>query len=132
MKNKKLLAILSIILIALLLYLGYNTFFAPKGIEGSKEVTLQIVVETENIDETFTYNTDHEFLYELMREKEEELGASFEETSLGFMLTGLMNYTVDSESEYFHILVNDEDAMTGIQEIPLNDQDIYKFELRNW
>jgi cell division protein FtsB len=133
MKSKKLLVILSILLIAMLSYLGYNTFFAPQSIEGSKDVTLQIVIDTQDIEETISYNTEHEFLYDLMREKEEELGASFEDSSLGFMLTGLMNYTVNSDkNEYFHILVNDEDAMNGIQEIPLNDQDYYRFELRKW
>lgn len=131
--NKKLLTILSIVLIAVVLYLGYNTFLAPKGIEGEKEITMKIIVEQENINESFTYDTDLEFLYELMKEKEEEIGASFEESDLGIMLTGLMNYTADpSNNEYFHIIINEEDAVTGVQEIPLNDQDLYTFELRKW
>lgn len=132
-KNKKLFTILSIVLIAIVLYLGYNTFLAPKGSKGEKEITMEIIVEEKNIDETFTYNTDYEFLYELMKENEKEIGATFEDSSLGAMLTGLMNYTADSDkNEYFHVLVNNEDAMTGVQEIPLNDQDHYKFELRKW
>lgn len=131
--NKKLLTILSIVLIAIVLFLGYKTFLAPKGVEGEKEVIMEIIAEQENIHENFTYHTDYEFLYELMKEKEKEIGAGFEDSSLGIMLTGLMNYSANADNnEYFHILVNGEDAMTGIQEIPLNNQDHYIFELRKW
>jgi hypothetical protein len=53
--NKKIIAVDNIGCIRYLplLYAGYQAFLAPKGTEGSKEVTIQVVVEKENIDETF-------------------------------------------------------------------------------
>lgn len=131
--KKKSIVILSVLVVALLLFTGYNTFFSPKAVEGAKEVKVHIVIEKEDVDKEFTYNTDDEFLVELMEEKQEELGASFEESEFGKMVIGMMNYTADpDEQEFFHIGVNGEDAMTGVDEIPLEDDDVYKFELSNY
>lgn len=130
--NKKITAIVIVLVVALLGFLGYRAFISPKGVEGGKEVTINIIVEKEGIDETFKYNTDHEFLIELLEEKQEELDISFEEFDLGKMVTGMMGYEVDPTSEYFHIYINGEDAMTGVGEIPLNNEDIYTFELKNF
>ena len=52
---------------------------------------------------------------------------------LGSMITGMMNYTADeNKNEYFHIYVNELDATSGPDEIPLNNNDHYKFELKKW
>lgn len=130
--NKKIILIASILVVAALLFIGYNTFLAPKGVEGSKEITIQIVAQEHNIDEVYTYKTEHEFLYDLMLEKQEELGASFEEYDFGIMVSGMGNYVAKSDSEYFHITINGEDAVSGPKEIPINDQDTYKFELKSF
>ena len=130
--NKKTKIIISVLVLTLLLFVGYQTFFAPKGTEGSKAVTIHIINEKENVDESFKYKTDHEFLLPLLQEHEEELGASFEKFDFGTMVTGMMGYTADEKTEYFHLTVNDEDAMTGPAEIPLKDEETYTFELRNY
>lgn len=131
--NKKSVVILSVLLAALLLFGGYKLLLGPKGVEGSKEVTIRVINKDQNIDETFSYKTDHEFLLELLQEKEEEIGASFEKSDFGTMVVGMKGYKADADKkEYFHILVNDADAMTGAGEIPLNDKDVYTFELRTW
>ena len=119
--------------ITLLLFAGYKTFLSPKGIEGTKEVTIHIVNENEDVDKTFTYSTEHEFLLELLEEKQEELGATFETSELGTMVIGMMNYEANPDRrEFFYITINGEEAMTGVGEIPLNDKDVYKFELINY
>ena len=131
--NKKAIVIISILVITLLLFASYKTFLGPKGIEGAKEVTVHIVNENEDVDKTFKYNTDHEFLLELLEEKQEELGATFETSDLGTMVIGMMNYISDpNKQEFFYITINGEEAMTGVGEIPLNDKDTYKFELINY
>ncbi len=131
--NKKVVAIVGILLVAAVVYWGYSAFIAPKGEAGKKHVTIQVVIEKQNIDETFEYTTEHEFLYDLLKEKEKELGASFKTFDFGAMVTGMMNYTAnEAENEYFHITVNGQDATTGPQEIPLKDGDVYKFELKTW
>lgn len=130
--SKKIIAIISVLVLAALAFAGYKAFLSPKGVEGAKEVTINIVIEKEGIDKTFTYNTNHEFLIQLLEENKEELGITFEEFDFGKMITGMMGYTADPTSEYFHICVNGEDATTGVAEIPLNDQDSYTFELKNF
>lgn len=130
--NKKTKIIISILVLTLLLFVGYQTVFSPKGVEGSKEVTIHIINEKEDVDKSFEYKTDDEFLLALLEENKEELGASFETFDFGTMVTGMMGYTADEKTEYFHVTINDEDAMTGPSEIPLNDKETYTFELINY
>ncbi|HHU48647.1 MAG: DUF4430 domain-containing protein [Caldicoprobacterales bacterium] len=127
--NKKIILIISVILIFGLLYAGYQAFLAPKGTEGSKEVTIQVVVEKEDIDETFTFKTDHEFLTDLIKEQQDKLGASYESTNIGTMITGLTEYKADPNSEYFMFEVNGEVSMVGTDDTPIQDGDTYKFTL---
>ena len=131
--KKKIIAILAVVIAFVLLYAGYQTFLAPKGTEGSKEVTIQIVAEKEEIEETFTFKTDHEFLTDLIKEKQEELGAIMESSDFGTMIKGMMDYTADeSNNEFFLIQVNGEDAMVGTDDIPIQDGDSYNFILSTW
>lgn len=131
--KKKSKIIISILIIAILLFLSYQMFLSPKGEEGQKEVTIHIINEDQNVDEKFTYNTEEEFLIGLLEEKEEELGITFERSDMGTMVTGIMNYEADPDKkEFFLISVNGQDSMKGIDEIPLIDKDVYKFELTNY
>lgn len=130
--NKKFTLIISILLLTLVAFVGYRVFLSPQGVEGDKEVTIHIINEKEDVDETFTYNTDYEFLLELLEENQEELGVTFEEYDFGTMITGMMNYEADADIEYFHTYINEDDAMTGPGEIPLNNQDKYTFELTDY
>ncbi|NLM96367.1 MAG: DUF4430 domain-containing protein [Halanaerobiaceae bacterium] len=131
-KNKVFIAVAVLVLAALAMYL-YNEFLAPEGVAGTKSVSIEILINEKNIAETFNYKTEHEFLYELMKENEEELGASFREYDFGVMLVGLMDYMADeSRNEFFHISINGEDAMEGLQQIVINDGDRYTFELKKW
>jgi len=125
--------IILLLVIATLISLGYRAFISPKGVEGSKEVTIQVIVEKEGVNESFSFETDTEFLFQLLEEKQAELGFTYEESDYGPMITGMMNYVADgSQNEYFHIYTNGIDATTGAAEIPLNDGDNYKFELKKW
>jgi HD superfamily phosphodiesterase len=131
--KKKIIAILAVVIAFVVLYAGYQTFLAPKGTEGSKEVTIQIIIEKEEIDKTFTYKTDHEFLTDLLKEKQEELGAIMDSSDYGTMITGMMNYMADvSENEFFLIQINGEDAMVGTDDTPIQDGDSYNFILSTW
>lgn len=132
MRTKGLLIVLVVVLAGLGLFV-YNTYLGPKSVAGEKAVSVQVIIEGQNIEKTFDYNTDYGFLYDLIKENEEELGASFKGTDFGAMLVGLMDYKADeSSNEYFHISINGEDATEGPQGIVLNDGDIYKIELTTW
>ena len=130
--RKRITLIISILIVTLLLS-ACNMVSGPKGVEGEKEVTINIVNKNKDVDEKFTYTTDHQFLLELLEEKEEELGVTFESSDMGKMVVGMMDYVADpNNQEFFLIVVNNEDAMIGVGEIPLKDRDVYKFELTNY
>lgn len=131
--KKKILPLLLIVAFALVLTVGYQFFFAPKTTEGSKEVTVQVIAEEAGIDKSFTFKTDTELLFDLLKENEEELQLVYEEYDFGPMVTGFLGYQADAaKQEYYHSLVNGADAATGPIEIPVTDGDIYVFEIRSW
>lgn len=49
--KKKCIVIILILVVALLLLAGHKTFLGPKGVEGAKEVTKEVINEEEGIDE---------------------------------------------------------------------------------
>lgn len=126
--NKKITAVLVVLLLAVGGFAIYN-LLSPKGEEGSKEVTINILVESENIDFSETFKSDELYLEGLLNEYSDELQVITEETQYGPMLMGLKGYTADISKEFFSIKINGEDAMVGIKEIPVNDQDEYTFEV---
>jgi len=126
--NKKLLAVLVVILLAVG-GLGLSRILAPKGEEGTKEVTVQVLITSENIDFTDSYKTDTLYLEELLKEQADILMPETEDTQFGPMLVGLMGYQADTNKEYFNIKINGEDAMVGIKEIPVNEGDVFTFEV---
>lgn len=133
--KKKLGIILVVLLVAALLFAAYNTFLAPSGSEGDKVVKVEVVIENDSLSkrESFSYDTSSEFLLDLMEEEKEELGVVFEETEVGKMVVGMLDYKADpGQEEFFHISVNGEDAKVGVGEIPLEDGDQYKFELKHY
>lgn len=131
--NRKLIVIVALIAAALVIFVGYNALLSPEGVEGEKDVTIEIVNEETGLDESFNYTTNEEFLFPLMKEHEDELGLAYDSGDLGPMITTMGSYTADdSKQEYFHITVNGEDAVTGVQDIVLNDGDVYKFEIVNY
>lgn len=128
--NKKAIIIGLVLLLGVVAFFGYDQFLAPKAQEGAKEVTIEIIAESQSINETFTFNTDTEFLYDLLVEKQEELQVEFGD---GGFVTGLMGYTANVENkEFFSLIINGEFAMTGAKETPVEDGTVFKFELTTW
>ncbi len=129
--NKKLVAVLVIILLALGGF-GLSKLLFPKGEAGTKEVTVNIIVANENIDYTKSFKTDALYVEELLNENTEELKVVTEDTQYGPMLVGLLDYKADATKEFYSIKINGEDAMVGIKEIPVNDGDEYTFEVQGF
>ena len=129
--NKKITAAI-VILVLLLGGFGISRALSPQGTEGSKEVTINIIVESEEINYSETFRTDELFLEGLLNEYSEELEVVTEETQYGPMLLGLKGYTADMSKEFFNIKINGDDAMVGIKEIPVNDKDVYTFEVKGF
>ncbi len=129
--NKKLIAILIVIGLALIGYGVYN-LVSPSGDVGNKEVTINVIAKSENIDFTEKYKTNEEFLEGLLVEKKDELNVISKDSEFGPMILGLKGYQTDATKEYFNIKVNGVDAMTGVKEIPLKDGDVYTFEVKGF
>lgn len=130
--SKKLLAILIVVVVAIGAIAGYNKFFGPEATEGQKEVTIVVKVDSEDIDYTEKFKTDKDFLLELLEANEDKLEVELLDSDFGPMLIGLKGYSADQSSEYFHITINGEDAMVGVKEIPLEDEDTYMFEIKGF
>lgn len=129
--NKKLIAVLVIILLAVGGF-GLSKLLFPKGEEGSKEVTIEIIVESEGINYSETFKTDTLYVEELLKENTDELKVVTEDTQYGPMLVGLLDYKADATKEFYSIQINGEDAMVGIKEIPVNNGDVYTFEIQGF
>ncbi|WP_130806327.1 DUF4430 domain-containing protein [Senegalia massiliensis] len=131
--SKKSLIIIIALVLALGLVFAYQTFLSPESVEGAKEVEIQVINEKENVDKTFTYNTDDEYLIDLLENNKDEIGVTLTDSDFGKMVTAMMDYEAkESEQEFWQIQVNGKDAETGVAEIPLTDGDKYKFELTNY
>lgn len=130
--NKKIIVIGLVVLLAAAALFGYSKFFGPDTQKGAKEVTVEIVVEGQSIDKSYTFNTDTELLLDLLTEVKDEIKFESLDSSFGPMVVGLEGYTADAASEYFHIIINGEDAMVGVKDIPVVDGDVFRFEIRNF
>lgn len=131
--NKKILVGLLAVIVAIGAYFAYGVFFGPETQEGTKTVTIEIVVDSEEINKTYTFKTDTEFLYDLLLENEQEIKLEILDSSFGPMLTGLEGYSAnESKQEFYHISINGEAAMVGIKDIPVLEGDVYRFEIMNW
>ncbi len=130
--NKKMIVIGLVVLLAVAALFGYNKFFGPETQEGAKEVTVEIVIEGQSIDKSYTLNTDTELLFDLLNEVKDKIKFESLDSSYGPMVVGLEGYTADAASEYYHIIINGADAMVGIKDIPVVDGDVYRFEVRSF
>lgn len=130
--NKKIIVIGLVVLLAVAALFGYSEFFGPDTQKGAKEVTVEIVVEGQNINTSYTFNTDTELLLDLLTEVKDEIKFELLDSSFGPMVVGLEGYTANPASEYYHIIINGVDAMVGVKDIPVADGDVYRFEIRTF
>lgn len=133
--NKKIIVIGLVLLVAIAGLYGYNRFFGPDVEKGSKEITVEIVIEKEGIEtinKTFTFKTDTETVYDLLVEKSDKLDPKFLDSDFGKMLTGLMGYEVDGNSEYLRFDIGEAMSMTGVSDTPVKDGETYRFVLESF
>lgn len=125
-KGKLILGI-SLFLILIGLFVTLWFVFGPKTTEGSKEVSLSVVLT----DDTTTYETktDALVLQDLMNELEKD-GFSYDgsESAYGLMVDTIngirADYTLDGA--YWAFYVNGDYCSYGISEQPVNDGDAFE------
>ncbi len=97
-------------------------------VSGEKSITVQIISEKDNYNFEQKYTTDEEYLGNFL-EKENLIG--FEESSYGrFVKSAQGIETNDAEQSWWCIMVNGESAVTGVDEIIIEDNAVYLLELK--
>jgi hypothetical protein len=126
-KNKKyaksILAVLIFAVIVFVLGLVYNKY-KPQTQEGSKEISVMIVVPEEETKEV-AIKTDAEYLRQALDEKKLIEGS---DSAYGYYITAVEGRTADGTKEEWWCITKDgENVNTGIDSTPIADGD--KFEL---
>lgn len=125
MKNKKL--VIAVIALAAVIALMAGLYVAtrPNAVEGSKQVTIQIV-HKDGTEKNLEYSTDHAYLADLLLEKELVTGYASEE--YGFTIESVDGVTADwaVDGAYWALYEGEEYATTSAAGIVLVDGGIYK------
>ena len=95
---------------------------------GRKEFRIEIVSDRDGFFETTDCKSDAEYLGEFLRTFE---GCEWQESEYGIYITGFDGMQEDMDNQYWWcVSVNGEPSMTGADEIPLQDGDVYNFTLK--
>ena len=125
MKNKKtLFAVLALVLVIGLMAALYLTT-RPQAVEGSKQVTV-LIVHKDGTEKQLEFGTDHEYLADLLLEKELVTGYASEE--YGFTIESVDGVVADwaLDGAYWALYEGEEYAVTSAAGIVLADGGIYK------
>ena len=95
---------------------------------GMKEFQVEIVSERDSYAQVETYRSHAEYLGEFLRTLEI---CEWQESDYGIYITGFDGMQEDLENQYWWcVFVHGESSMTGADEIPLRDGDVYSFTLK--
>lgn len=94
---------------------------------GKKEFQIEIVSERDGYSEITDHKSDAEYLGEFLRTFE---GCEWQESDYGIYITGFNGMQEDLDNQYWWcVSVNGQSSVTGADEIPLLDGDVYNFTL---
>lgn len=97
-------------------------------VEGGKSITVQIVSERDNYSFEQTYETTEEYLGNFL-EKENLIG--FETSDYGRFIKSAQGLEAnDAEQSWWCVMVNGESAVTGVDEIVIEEGSVYLLELK--
>lgn len=125
MKNKKMIAAVIVLVVVIAALLGIYTATRPEAVEGEKTVTV-LIVHKDGTQKQLEYNTDAEFLSELLLEK--ELVTGYESEEFGFTVESVDGVTANWETDnaYWALYEGEEYATTSAAGIVLTDGGVYK------
>lgn len=125
MKNKKMIAAVIVLVVVIAALLGIYTATRSEAVEGEKTVTV-LIVHKDGTQKQLEYNTDAEFLSELLLEK--ELVTGYESEEFGFTVESVDGVTANWETDnaYWALYEGEEYATTSAAGIVLTDGGVYK------
>lgn len=125
--KKKLIGIAALVVLVVGMVFAYNTF-KEKPVEGSKEVTLE-VVNSEEEAVSYELKTDAEYLIEVMDEaKDQGFTYEGEEGDYGLMINSVNGEEAvyETDGAYWAFFVNGEYCNYGVSEQPVEDGDAFQ------
>ena len=125
MKNKKLIFAALALVLVIAVMAGVYLTTRPQAVAGSKHVTIQII-HKDGTEKKLEYDTDLEYLADLLLEKELATGYTSEE--YGFTVESVDGVTADwdADSAYWALYEGDTYATTSASGIVLTDGGVYK------
>lgn len=94
---------------------------------GEKTFRVEVISQRDNYDEITECQSDAEYLGEFLRTFEP---CQWQESQYGIYITGFSGMEEDVDNQYWwNVTVNGESSMTGADEIPLAEGDVYTFTL---
>jgi hypothetical protein len=125
--NKK--AIIAVIALVVIIAAFIGVYFATKKapVEGEKTITVS-VVDKDGASEEFTYQTDREFLGEVLQDEKLVEGEAGE---FGLFITSVNGITADeSNQEWWCITKTGEQVNTSADQTPIADGESYELTLK--
>ena len=120
-----LVSVFAAVLVVIAVIAGVLNYRATQ--EGVKEFQVEVVSDRDSYSETTDCKSEAEYLGEFLRTFE---GCEWEDSSYGIYVKGFNGMMEDMDNQYWWcVTVNGESAMTGADEIPLADGDVYTFTL---
>lgn len=95
--------------------------------EGTKSFMIVILSERDDFAESAEYYSGEEYLGQFLRSFN---ACQWEESGYGIYIKGFYDMQEDIAEQYWwNVTVNGENSTTGADEIPLNEGDVYTFQL---
>lgn len=97
-------------------------------VDGDKTITLQVMSERDSYSFEQEYKTDEQYLGDFL-EHENIIG--FDKTEYGRFITSVQGYEASNDDQsWWSVYVNGESAVTGADEVILEDGSVYLLELK--
>ena len=127
MKNKKAVIGVIALLVVVLLLLGAYFIWKPKGKEGEKTISVEVIANDETVNE-YTIKTEEKFLREAL---EEENLIQGKEDQYGLFIQTVDGITADdANQEWWCITKGGEQVTTGVDSTPIEDGDSFELTLK--
>lgn len=125
MKSKKIILAAMVLVLVIGLLLGIYAASGKEAVEGSKQITI-VIVHKDGTEKRLEYATDHEYLADILLEKELVTGYASEE--YGFTIESVDGVTADwnVDGAYWALYEGEEYATTSAAGIVLTDGGVYK------
>jgi hypothetical protein len=125
MKNKKVIFAALALVLVIAMMAGLYLANRPQTVQGGKQVTI-VIVHKDGTEKKLEYGTDHEYLADLLLEKELVTGYASEE--YGFTIESVDGVTADwaADNAYWALYEGDTYATASAAGIVLTDGGIYR------